>query len=103
LDIIRNKELLVHITDLYTKDFPQIIRANEYFDKLRADGFFAFIGDRLQMDATGNGTNWQEILRAPKMRLMFKLAEESTASVYEYQSGIDKCQLILREIEKELH
>jgi hypothetical protein len=103
LDIIRNKELLVHITDLYTKDFPQIIKVNEYFDKLRADGFFPFISDRLQMDAAGNGTNWQEILRAPKMRLMFELAEGATASVEDYTRGIDKCQLILREIDKALN
>ena len=103
LDIIRNKELLVNITDLYTKDFPQIIRVNEYFDRQREEGFFPFIADHLQMDATGNGTNWQEILRAPKMRLLFELAKGSTACVQDYTRGIDKCQLILREIDKELY
>jgi hypothetical protein len=102
LDIIRNKELLVHITDLYTKDFPQIIRVNEYFDKLRGESFFPFVADHLQMDAAGNGTNWQEILRTPKMRLLMHMGKEATASVEDYTTGIDKCQLILGEIDKQL-
>jgi hypothetical protein len=102
LDIIRNKELLIHITDLYTKDFPQIIRVNEYFDKLRGESFFPFIADHLQMDAAGNGTNWQEILRTPKMRLLMQLGKGAIAGVEDYTTGIDKCQLILEEIDKEL-
>ena len=102
LDIIRNRELLIHITDLYTKDFPQITRINVYFNKLREGNFIPFITSHLQLDAAGNGTNWAETLRMSQMRLFLKLGEGAKSCVYDYSAGIDKCQLIIREIDKYL-
>jgi hypothetical protein len=102
LGIIRNKQLLIHITDLYTKDFPQINRINTYFDKLRSDDFIPFIASHLQLDAKGYGANWTELLRTSQMRLLVKLGENASSCVYDYTRGIEKCRLIIGEINKEL-
>jgi Family of unknown function (DUF6090) len=102
LDIIRNKELQIHITDLYTKDFPQITRVNDYFNKLRSENFIPFITSHLQLDAKGNGINWTELFRMSQMRLLIKLGQGASACVYDYAWGIKKCRLIIREIDKEL-
>ena len=102
LGIVRNKELLIHITDLYTKDFPQINRINLYFNKLLGENFIPFVTSHLQLDIAGHGTNWKEILRTSQMRLLVKLGEGAESCVYDYTAGIDKCQMIIREIDKEL-
>jgi hypothetical protein len=102
LNIIRDRELLIHITDLYTKDFPQINRINSYFIKLRWENFIPFVTSHLQVDAAGQGTNWTEILRTSQMRQLVKLGEGAKNCVYDYTRGINKCQLIIGEINQEL-
>lgn len=102
LDIIRNKELLIHIADLYTKDFPQINRINVYFNNLMGNSFVPFISSHLLLDAAGNGINWTEVLRNSQMRLLIKLGENVESCVFDYTAGIKKCELIIGEIDKEL-
>ena len=102
LDIISNNELLIHITDLYTKDFPQIIRINVYFNNLRNQNILPLVGSHIILDTAGHGTNWAEILRMSQMRLLVKLGESAESCVNDYSTGINKCQMIIQEIDKEL-
>jgi hypothetical protein len=94
--------LLIHIADLYTKDFPQINRINEIFNRLRGENLFPFIASHLQLNAAGHGTNWAELLQTSQMRLLIKLGEMAGSCVFDYARGIDKCELIIKEIDQEL-
>lgn len=101
LDIIENKDLLLNITDLYQKNFPSIIRRNEYFNSLRSNNLFPFISDHLQLDAGGKGTNWQELFRSSKMRLMLSMQELSENCIVSYSEGIDQCNRVIHQIDAE--
>lgn len=101
LDIIRNKELLIDITDLYTKVFPRINMTNDFFNSIRNKEFFPFIASHLQLDARGNGTNWEELLRTSQMRILLNLCEGAT-NIDDYTKGIGKCNAIIRQIDEEL-
>ena len=70
MSIIRNRQLLLDITELYSKDFPEIERRNDYVNSLRQSALIPFVHSHLQLDAAGNKTNWQELLRMPQMRLL---------------------------------
>jgi len=102
LDIIENKELLLHTTDLYQKNFPQINRINDHFNSLRSNIILPLLASHLQLDATGSGTNWQEVLRLSQMRLLISQGEGINHGIIAYTDCIDKCRLIIDEIEKEL-
>jgi hypothetical protein len=57
MSIIRNRQLLLNITDLYSKDFPFIERRNDFVNSLRESGLIPFVYSHLQLDAAGNETN----------------------------------------------
>jgi uncharacterized protein DUF6090 len=101
LDIIRNKELLIDITDLYTKVFPSINISNDYLNAMRNNNLFPFVASHLQLDAGGKGTNWEELLRTSQMRILLNLCERST-STDEYSALIEKCNAIIRQLDEEL-
>ena len=102
LDIIENKDLLLNITDLYQKDFPRIIRQNDYFNSLKDNRIFPFISDQLHLDAKGNGTNFEALLRSSKMHMLIYSCEAIKNSIAAYSDGIAKINLVIRQIDNEL-
>jgi hypothetical protein len=61
-----------------------------------------FVDDHLQLNEKGEGTNWQEILRIPKMRLLLSQESELSDNIKAYAGGIDKINEIIKQIDKEL-
>jgi hypothetical protein len=100
MNIIENKELLLGITDLYTKDFPLIRRRNEFVNSLRSNQLMPLVFSRIKIDPKGEATNWQDILREPGMRLMLG-AESLENVVAAYQQGITDCEKVIGEIDRE--
>ena len=103
LDIVENTELLKNITELYQKNFPLIILKNQRFNSLRENYVTPFVDDHLQLDAKKDeGTNWQEIIRTSKMRLLLSHENGLSDNIKAYAQGIDKINQIIAQINKEL-
>jgi hypothetical protein len=102
MSIIRNEQLLLNITDLYSKDFPFIERRNDFVNSLRESGLIPFVYSHLQLDAAGNETNWQELLRMSQMRLLVATQGTIKNNIEAYRRGIKKCVNIIREIDEQL-
>ena len=102
LDIIRNKKLLLEITDLYTKDFPSVTSINNWAYGLRQSNYLPFIASHIQFNQRGDSANWEEILRTSQMRLLIQLGEGVTNNVAFYSNAIAKCGDIIRQIDVEL-
>ena len=102
LDIIENKDLLLAITDLYQKLLPAVVRQNDYVNTTRDNNMFPFITDHLALDPKGEGTNWQEMLRMPKMRLMIRAEGTMNNNITRYTEAIAKAKEVLGMIEEEL-
>jgi hypothetical protein len=102
MSIVENKELLLNITDLYAKDFPRIVRRNDFVNSLIQNTLMPVIASRLELDANGQGTNWQEVLRLSQVRLMVFQTETVGNNINAYSTGIDKCLLIIKQIDGEL-
>ena len=101
MSIIRNKQLLLDITDLYSKDFPEIERRNDFVNSLRESALIPFVYSHLQLDAAGNETNWQELLRMSQMRLLVITQGTIKNNLLIYGIGIKKCEDIIREIDEQ--
>lgn len=102
LGIIENKELLLNITDLYTKDFPRITRRNDYFNSARQQLIIPYIVNHLKIDSSGFGGNWEEVLRAPIIMLLGMQGKGLNGNVEAYEIALRKCELIIKEIDEEL-
>lgn len=103
LGIVRDKELLVHITDLYTKDFPQIRRVNDYINGLRADKLLPWFAAHAVLDTSGRKvTNMEAILRLPETRFLIGTLQSGFENIAAYDRGIEKIQLIIREVDTTL-
>jgi len=102
LGIIENKELLLNITDLYTKDFSRITRRNEYFNSAQQQLIIPYIVNHLKIDSGGLGGNWEEVLRAPIIRLLDMQGKGLEGNVEAYEIALRKCELIIKEIDEEL-
>lgn len=102
MNIIQNKQLLLDITALYSKDFPEIQRRNEYVNSMRQHFLTPYVDSHLNLDASGRETNWQDLLRMSPMRLM--VADQATISnnILVYGIGIQKCENIIGEIDQQL-
>ena len=55
----------------------------------------------IQMKPDGEMTNWKEILQLPEMRLAIIQMEGYKQGLDAYDTVIAKCQLIIKEIDKE--
>ena len=104
MSIIRNKELLLNITDLYAKGFPYIIQTNNFINSLRQNNLTPFLYAHLQLDphAPIKGTNWQEVFQMPQMRMIVFEQESIRNNIAYYQQAIGKCRKIISQIEEEL-
>jgi hypothetical protein len=104
MSIIRNKELLLNITDLYAKGFPYIIQTNSFINSLRQNNLTPFLYAHLQLDphAPIKGTNWQEVFQMPQMRMIVFEQESIRNNIAYYQEAIGKCRKIISQIEEEL-
>jgi hypothetical protein len=102
LDIIRNKDLLIDISDLYQKDFPHVAMVNDYYNNWRTTSLSGFVIDHLLLDSVGNGTNWPAVLRTPQMRMMIHQEEGMKDGADAYTVAINKAEQIVREIDKEV-
>jgi hypothetical protein len=102
LNIVENTELLKNITELYQKNFPLIILKNQRFNSLRENYMTPFVDDHLQLDIKDEGTNWQELLRMSKMRLLLFHENGISDNIKAYAEGIDKINQIIAQINKEL-
>jgi hypothetical protein len=101
MNIIENKELLLGITDLYTKDFPLIRRRNDFINSLKNNQLMPFVFSKIKIDTKGVASNWQDILREPGLRLMLG-AESLENVVVAYEQGIRDCEKVIGEIDKEV-
>ena len=101
-DIIRNKKLLLDITDLYTKDIPAITTINIYSNDIRENKLLAYVTTHIQLEKNGDATNWQDMLRTSEMRVLIKLAESAHNCITYYSAGIAKSEKIIKEIDQEL-
>jgi hypothetical protein len=102
MNIIRDKALLIHITDLYTKDFPLIVLRNNYINNLRQTQILPLLEQHLQLNAQEKPTNWLEVFRLSQMRFMLVTLQAAQNNIEAYTIGIGKCELIISEIDKEL-
>jgi hypothetical protein len=102
MSIIRNKRLLLDIADLYSKDFPFIEKRNIFVNSLRENSLIPFVDSHLQLDAAGNETNWQEVLRMSQMRLLVTTQGTISNNIKAYAEGIKKCEDIIGEIDEQL-
>lgn len=103
LGIVRDKELLVHITDLYTKDFPQIRRVNDYINGLRADKLLPWLAAHAELNAEGKAiTNMEPILRMSETRFLIGTLQSAFQNIAAYGIGIEKIKLIIKEIDRNL-
>jgi hypothetical protein len=102
LGIIGNKNLQFLITDLYAKDFPRITRRNDYTNNLHQSLVLPYLTEHLQLDTAGRGTNWPELLRTSRMRLLVFQGASVQDCIDAYDAAIDKCGMIIKEIDREL-
>jgi hypothetical protein len=103
LGIVRDKELLVDITELYTKDFPHIARVDDYINGLRKDHLLPFFAAHAQLNATATDiTNWEAFLRMPEVRIMVATLNSATNNVDAYSRAIAQIEVIVKKIEKDL-
>lgn len=102
LNIIENKDLLLNITDLYAKSFPLIRQRNDFVNALRQTMLIPYMTQHLVLDARGAGTNLPELLRSSPMRIMVRQGESVQNNIDAYAEGIQKSELIIKEIDEEL-
>jgi hypothetical protein len=103
LGIIRDKELLVHIADLYTKDVPMITRVNDYLNDLRKNQLLPIFWRYAKLKADGTGVvNWDEVLHMPEMRIMILSLQTAGNNVKRYGEAIRTSEMIIKEIDKDL-
>jgi hypothetical protein len=70
---------------------------------LRENRIFPFLAEHILLDTRDTVANWGQTLRLPQMRvLLLALGYTATNNISAYTRGIDKCELILAEIEKDL-
>jgi len=103
LGIIRDKQLLVDITELYTVDFPHLDQVNAYINGLRRDRMLPLFAAHAMVNATvTNVTNWEEVLRVPEMRIMIATLNSASNNVGVYEEAIAQIDLILKKIDKDV-
>jgi hypothetical protein len=103
MSIIENKRLLIDITDLYQKLFPAVVRQNDYINvTLRDNNLFPFLTSHLQLNAAGEGTNWEELVHMPQMRLMIRTGETAGNNIRRYTEAIEKAKSVIRQIGEEV-
>ena len=103
LGIIEDKELLVNIADLYTKDFPHLRRVNDFMSDLRTNKMLPFFAAHLQVNAQATGaTNLAEVLRMSEAKVLISTLASAASTIEEYGKVIEKSNLIIKEIDKDL-
>ena len=102
MGIIENKVLLLHITELYSKDFPTIVAMNNYVTALKQNLLLPFFAGHLQVDTNGKGTNWEQLLKLSQLRIMIHTQETVQNNIDAYTTGIADSKRIIAEIDKEL-
>jgi hypothetical protein len=102
MSIIENKALLLHITELYEKDFPLIVAVNNDINALKHNLLLPFFAEHLQLDAHGKGTNWEQLLKLSQMRIIIHTQEAAKNNIDDYAAGIADSKRIIAEIDKEV-
>jgi hypothetical protein len=103
LGIVRDKELLVHITDLYTKDFVHLRRLNDFMNSLRTERLLPFFAAHLDVNKEGTGaTNMEAVLRISEARVLISILANAGENIADYARVIEKSNLIIKEIDKDL-
>lgn len=102
MSIIENKVLLLHITELFTKDFPLIVATNNSIFALKQNLFLPFFAGHLQLGANGKGTNWEQLLKLSELRILISSMEGAKDNIGAYTAGITDSKRIIAEIDKEL-
>ena len=102
MSIVGNKELLLRITELYTKDFFLIVELNDYVAHLKQNLIVPFLAAHVQLGVNGKGVNWDRLLLMSQMRILIGQEETVVHNVEAYKTGIADCQRIIGEIGKEV-
>lgn len=103
LGIIRDKELLVNIADLYTKDFVHLRRVNDFLSALRTDRLLPFFAAHMQVNAPGTAaTNLDKVFRLSESRVLLSALASAAGAIADYDSVIAKSNLIIQEINSDL-
>jgi hypothetical protein len=101
LSIIEDKNLVIELTGLYTKDFPWIVDHNESTRQMIINTLMPYLAAHEQVDAQFNGTNWEELLRQSQMRILVREYELWMGDcVKSYDRGIEHCKKILVEMDR---
>ena len=101
LNIIENKDLLLQIIDLYTKGFPLISRRNDWTNAVRQTVMTPYVMQHLQLDKSGQGTNWLELFQSTPMRFVMQ-SESVTNNIEAYSDVIQGVGVLMKEIDEEL-
>lgn len=103
LGIVRDKALLVNIADLYTKYFPHLRRLNDFMSTMRTDRILTFFAAHIQLNPEGTGaTNIEEFLRMSETRILISTLRSAASNIEDYERVINKSNLIITEIDKNL-
>lgn len=102
LGIVRDKQLLVDITELYTVDFPHLDRVNDYINGLRRDRLLPLFAAHANLnDSASNITNWEALLRMPEMRIMVVTLNSAANNVGACTDTMTQIDLILKKIDED--
>jgi hypothetical protein len=102
MSIIKNKALLLHITELFAKDYPLIVATNNNIMTLKQNLLLPFFAGHLQWDAHGKGTNWEQLLKLSQLRILVHTMEVAKDNIAAYTAGIADSKRIIAEIDKEV-
>ncbi|MBO9658177.1 MAG: hypothetical protein J7527_05070 [Chitinophagaceae bacterium] len=104
LSIIRNKELLNSIIDLYEEHIPFVNMGNQWANNYKMSQLAPYIDQHLDITSGNNGlANWEEILRSNPIRNGLVRIADVSEVVGQYGVAMEKIRSILQEIDKELH
>jgi hypothetical protein len=102
LGIVRDKELLVNIADLYTKYFPHLRRLDDVINT-KTDNVMTFFAAHIQMNPEGTvATNIEEFLRMSQTRILLSRLQSANLNIEDYERVINKSNLIIKEIDRDL-
>ncbi len=99
LDIIENKELLANIISLYQEINPTIAESDRQFTSYNNNKIGALIDSYAKLDSSNNITNWLQIFRSSPFRMALFRDNTIREIIRSYESGINKCNEIIKQID----
>jgi len=104
-NIIENKDLLNDIIDLHESIFTRINTLNKYYHDDISNKMLPFISSRVKLSPEGLSTNGEELAQSSELRLLLMTMKGYVVGniLDAHTAGINKCNQIIKEIDKELN